>query len=248
MQRKGQERQVNTVKIITIAAHRRPGYTAQVLKALRRCDGYGDYHLIASVDGPDDGEAQQETAKLLEHRCKILIRRKYNLGNSGNTIGLLLEGFRWSNFVVHLEDDTVPARDFLTYMEWANKKFSESSDVFSIGAFNREYPTEKNMFQVKATHGFCCWGVGLWREKFWTLLAHNGWPKRSNYDTYVDSYCREEGLFQILPCASRCLNIGQYEGANVTPADWHKMHRLDWWACGVSNESKEYELVGDIKP
>src|SRR4051812_10885560 len=96
-------------KVITILLYNRPTYTKALLTALRRCDGIGQYQLLFHIEpGRDDVIALAKAVDFAETKITI---NKQKLGISQNTYKAWEHGFKKSDFIIHFEDDTVPAPD-----------------------------------------------------------------------------------------------------------------------------------------
>src|SRR5437870_3482062 len=98
-------------KVITMVLYNRPDYTKAVLDALRRCDGIGEYLILPHIE--PGNEAVQALAKGIDFaRVQITVNRQ-RLGIGRNTYLAWEHGFRKAEFIIHVEDDTLPARDCL---------------------------------------------------------------------------------------------------------------------------------------
>jgi hypothetical protein len=122
------------VKTISLLVLSRPDYTRRVIDALGRCDGVSKYVLIVFSQEPCVPETiatvRDATARLdipvqvVTERVPPARRIEGRLAASAqcaaSTLRSLEHGFATgADFLIHLGDDIVPARDFLHYMEWA---------------------------------------------------------------------------------------------------------------------------------
>ena len=90
------------IKTLTISAHRRPDYFAQVVEALERCDGASEYRVTAVLDPSDCTDQLSYIAKC--HGISVHIPAQH-LG-CGSAIRYCMElGFEASEHHIHLEDD-----------------------------------------------------------------------------------------------------------------------------------------------
>src|SRR5580693_6205950 len=122
-------------KVITLVLYNRPDYTRQVLDALRRCDGIEDYILLPHIEpGNDNVLALVEAIDFAEVR---ITRNPMRLGIGRNTYLAWEHGAKAADFFIHIEDDTVPARDCLRYMEHCRQTYRDDQRVFSVAAYNR---------------------------------------------------------------------------------------------------------------
>ena len=133
------------MKLLTIKAWRRPLYFHRVLEALRSCRRINQYHILFLLDWHD-----QNTRTGMMYYAKRAFREKRttgelilpptNMGCAGATIELFRLAFEEhkADYMIHLEDDTVPGADFLEYMEWAGRELERDSNLFAVCPFNRK--------------------------------------------------------------------------------------------------------------
>lgn len=180
-------RKPTTGKTVSIAAHRRPGYLHQVLAGLARCTGVEDYKILLSVDGgyPDKQKEIRQVVEDMDLPIETVYHHQ-NLGCSGNTFYVLNWAFANPAIdqIIHLEDDTVPAEDFLVFLQACLERYRDDPAVFTISGYRRRF-WEASNFQIDRGigHGdeqltvkrpwFTPWGWGLWRH-IWNEVR-DGW-------------------------------------------------------------------------
>jgi len=108
---------------------------------------------------------------------KITLNKK-KLGIARNTYQAWEHGFKKADFIVHLEDDTVPARDCLRYMEHYSKIYRDNPNVFSVSGYNRSSCKSYQYYQIAQRNPFTCWLVGLWKNR-WEWVRNN-WSKEED--------------------------------------------------------------------
>lgn len=247
------------VKVITIKNWRRPDLYEKCLNSLAQCDGIEEYTIINCVDPqgkyPKFFERidrthpiNRKTLPIITHVAKTL------LGCAGNTRKAFQLGFaEKTDFVIHVEDDMILARDFLRYMEWANERFHEDPDIFVAVGWNRrtEMITEERFMKQLPMTGVrlplkTYQAFGLWR-RIWDEVK-DGWfgihwafdepkvvPEGDEFLKFIKKsddgswgwpmlkYWRR-GRYEVYPYISRCQNIGDTRGRfNWTP-QWHYQH------------------------
>jgi hypothetical protein len=159
-------------KVITMAAWRRPDYFKKVLDGIVNNPEHEEYGIIISIDGGYPEETKEMRNICLSHKLSKQIRvhiSNTNLGCAANTYMCTMLGFMESDYVIHLEDDTVPGKDFLRYMEWAGEEFKDNKEIFSVNAFNRLEPStqleDKDfLYKVESRKLFTCIGWAIWRR------------------------------------------------------------------------------------
>jgi hypothetical protein len=157
-------------------------------------------------------------------------------------------GFYKNNYHIHLEDDTIPGKDCLKFLEWAGNTYENDSQIFSVTSYvnssnKTEHYIEKNLNinKVSRRNWFTPWGWATWRDRFeyikrnWT---NTGWDNTINDITRKNRY-------EIYPSVSRVQNIGAEMGVHVPDADWHKKNQYnEWWIESIKkyNMNEFYEI------
>jgi len=167
---------VDKNKVITVQGWCRPDLIDATLSGLERCWGVEDYHIYISIDGGP--KVNQDIREQIYDRIKsspLVDKIKYdflknNLGCAGHTHWNLKKGFEYGgDFVIHLEDDTVPNRDFLRFMEWAqvNKdNFKKGTMAVACLTLGKDEPTKDDLPKTYYKERFGCHGWGMWSD-FW---------------------------------------------------------------------------------
>src|SRR5258708_27676946 len=141
-------------KVITMVLYNRPDYTKAVLEALRRCDGIGDYLLLPHIE-PGDEEVLALVKSIDFAGVKITLNRR-RLGTGRNTFLAWRHGFREADFIVHIEDDTVPARDCLRFMEHCREAYRDDQEIFSVAAYNKLPCAPSRYYDVSRRRPYTC--------------------------------------------------------------------------------------------
>lgn len=206
-------------KIITMTAFNRPKYLEAVLDALKVCDCIEGYTILARVE-----PGNQEVIDLLNSIdfCeKVVTVNSQVLGNCMNTLAALDDGFDKSDFVVHVEDDIVLAKDALGLFEACRTRYEQNPHVFSITAYNADVNSQEEK-KLSVRQWFHPWGWATWINRHEAIRKQ--WDKKS-WDTHVNLRLRN-GRYEIFPMVSRAQNIGVEGGihANWYPNTWYWQH------------------------
>lgn len=218
-------------KVITMCHWRRPEYTRVCLEYLSRCHGINDYTVFIHIDGNGDPKVLQESLRI-KPVVKVLqiIEHKSHLGCNGNTLRALENGFGFSDFVIHIEDDIIVARDGLRFLEWASQ-FENDPAIFTVGIWRHPsgwLPTMKIPWipgherKAGTVVGFYVWGWATWQSR-WKEMR-NGWTRDNDrtgsWDTILTRKVRGNRL-SLQPYIGRANNIGEHLGT----------HRGAAWEC-----------------
>ncbi len=185
-------------KIITLKAWQRPDNLALVLDALSRCWEIDQYErLIISLDvspyANDNLKIVQQSniSKVIKTEIH---GHKEQLGCAGNSRFLFIKAFeeKQADFMVHLEDDTVPAIDYLRFCNWAYANVL-NDNIFAVCPFRRKklsswFPPWSNQAdnmnnldsQEDLQNTFllkwfeCCGGFGMTQTSWRKNIVNNG--------------------------------------------------------------------------
>jgi ADP-heptose:LPS heptosyltransferase len=244
-------------KIITMVLFNRPDYTKQVLAALKQCSGIKDYLILLHIE-PGNKRVVELARSIDFAQFHITLNRK-RLGIGRNTYLAWQHGFSKADFLIHLEDDTVPAPDCLRYMEYCREAYCDNHSIFSISAYNQSYCHPSQYYHLSRRSTYTCWIVGIWRNR-WNWIKHNWNPDPNRYGEYMAKHLAKFDLYEVYPLLSRTQNVGAQHGVHVSSPSWHQKHQhTKYWAgdyhlpVGKYQEShskrtifKNFQSPGDI--
>lgn len=183
-------------KVITIKTWQRPYYYKQVLDYLAKCDGIEEYKIIHCMDGTVQAHQMMEAGHPLADQIEGHEPIPKHFGCAGNTRRCFNLGFDYlekingsaspSDFVLHLEDDLLPGKDWLTYMEWASDAagaFWSDANICLITGWNRRLASLSGAHRASEMHlvarrstpvneHLTYQGWGLWRDR-WEGIKNN---------------------------------------------------------------------------
>ncbi len=216
-------------KVLTMTAYRRLDYTRQIIDNLKNCIGFEDYLLLPTIE-----PGYPEITKLFEDitNCEIAVNETV-LGCGTNTLKAIQRGFELSDFVIHIEDDTLPGIDTLKYFEWIDKTYKNDKEIFSATAYNNtkninQIPSN-GLFTVYRRPFFNGWIWSSWRDRFEEMAKD--WNFYS-WDVNINKKLRKD-RYEICPYLSRSQNIGEFLGAHVRPSYWREHHHTPIWINNI---------------
>ncbi len=228
-------------KVITMTAWRRPEYTKQVIDNLKKCIGFEEYILLPTIE-PEYPEVLKTFNGL--SNCKMVVNNK-RLGCPSNTFKALKRGFDISDFVIHLEDDTVPGIDSLKYFEWTYRTYKDDKEVFTACAYNKmKNINPENYFTVYKLRWFTPWLWCTWIDRFEEMKKN--WDFNS-FGPNINHKVRKN-RYEIRPCIARSQNIGEHAGTYNNSGLWRKDQYNPIWINNISNTSFEnltYKCISD---
>lgn len=165
---------------VVVFVYNRLEYTIKVLEALDGNDMANESVLFIFSDGAKD---DSEKKKVLEVRSyliefqkaacfkKVIIKEsELNKGLAASVIDGVSKIISEYGKAIVVEDDCVPAKDFLRYMNNALIYYQENANVWSISGYAYQLPA-LNYYNhdVYMFYRACSWGWGTWRDRWETV-------------------------------------------------------------------------------
>ena len=217
-------------KVIVMPTWCRADYTQKVLEGLKSCDGIEEYKLLihAEPDFPD----VIDTINSIDGLNKEIILNSTVLGATPNTYECMEHGFSLSDFVIYIEDDDVPSKDFLKYFEWARDTYENNTDILNIAGHSMYKDLEPaEYYKVERGQWFTPWGWGTWIDR-WKEIKEK-WDQTIGWDTIINHNVRGE-RYEIKPKLARIQNIGATRSVNVPSPEWHAENHFNaFWVGSI---------------
>lgn len=165
---------------VVLFTYKRPVHTKMVLDALSNCDLIHQTDVIIYADGAKTTVTQKDREEIEETR-KVLLEYKEN--NNFNNLELHLsdenKGIAYSvkkgaekqlekyGKVIIMEDDIVPQKGFVKYMNEALDKYENEEKVWGISGYafplKNEKLVEQESFFLPVN---CSWGWATWKSRW----------------------------------------------------------------------------------
>jgi hypothetical protein len=237
-------------KIIVMPVYRRPDYTKQVLDGIKSCYGSDEYKVIICAEpGYPDVIDVIEDFKGLDI---FLMKNHEKLKIGGNVLKCLNIGFSQSDYVIVLEDDFVPSKDFLKYHEWAANEYKNDKNVLSVTGYNNsnELPHDLSpelYYSVDRLHWFTCIGWGTWVDRWDNELKPN-WRIDGDAGTWTTIIIEKvlKNMFEIKPYFSRVQNIGLEGGVHEINKSDHEKFRLSKYYVNLFADMFDKRMYNEI--
>ncbi|HXP89748.1 MAG TPA: glycosyltransferase [Fibrobacteria bacterium] len=209
---------------IAMPAYNRDDYLQQVLAGLRSNVDLERFFLVTGEEPDCPG-----TKALFDSVDWMPVVRTINprrLGCRGNVLGTIDRAFEFADRAVVLEDDIVPAPDFLSYLLWGLDRFRDDQGVFDIAAYRRlsEEPPRGDAHLANRVSWFTPWGWATWKDR-WTRFRDMVPIPADAPDSWGSWACRWSveiaKLQEIRPLVGRAQNIGEV-GTWVPNPEWHR--------------------------
>lgn len=233
------------MRTLTVSACRRPLYTHLVLAALAQCDGIEDYWVRITIDsdaGTDEGRAVARAVEPFAQSHGWAVCHTNRRGCNQNVCESVDAGFAvGSDFHVHVEDDTLPHRDFLRFMEWAAVRFADEPSILSVCGYN-SLPGDAGI--AYAWPWFTPWGWGTWRNRWDDIRGRIAVGSSPSWDCQMNT--QRGSLLEVVPALGLVQNIGENLGTHNYPELWFREQFNPVWAGSVRHNrpiSWDYEGV-----
>lgn len=219
----------------------RPLYSKMCLEHLIKCDGIRDYEVICYIE-PSDTQTYDVVNSYNEHLNLIVVQNKERRFNSQNIYHAMKHGFTLSDYVIHVEDDIILAKDALEFFEWGrNQRGNGIVDVCSYTrrANDRDTNIWESYHQAKTRRWFVPWGWATWKDIFDRTEELNLWNDQPGFDMNINDKING---YELYPHISRSQNIGGLNGFHIESAAWHyNNHFTPLWV-------ESYDLIKHYLP
>lgn len=225
------------MKTISISLYNRPQYTQRILSNLDQCYDIENYHIFIFCE-PVNEEVISIAKNFRPNQTVVRINPE-RFGCNKNIYQCWDFGLQINDFHIHLEDDTIPAKDFLVYCECLREFYRNDDTIFSISGYvNSDNPNMDILFSEKSQNfdeyafrnWFTPWGWATWSNR-WSVLKSafdESLNKESSWDHFVHSSLKEK--LEIYPLVARIQNIGAEQGTYCPGPEWHKNNQYNhYW-------------------
>jgi hypothetical protein len=201
--------------VLAFTACNRPGYLGQVLESWENVRGIGDVPVVFRAE-PGFPQVHAMCREAFGGRADFHLNRR-RLGEAHNQWLTIETAFATgTDFVVLAEDDDLVSADVIEYFTWAADRFRDRPEVLAAATW-REHRIPGGQAGAELAGFFPCNVWGTWRDR-WENTVRDDWHAsymRDGWDTRLNLYwVQERGYKVVLPCESRCQNIGEYGGAH----------------------------------
>ena len=160
------------MKIATVVfTYNRSKHTKQVLDGLKQNTILPE-KLFIFQDGLKRQEHKKEWIKVNELIHKInwcdtkIIVSAFNKGLSASIISGINEVFKSYDAAIILEDDCVPAANFICFMNQCFEKYKDNKKVYSISGYIWPIELAKKQYDIYGCGRISSWGWGTWKDRW----------------------------------------------------------------------------------
>ncbi|WP_080505168.1 glycosyltransferase family 2 protein [Halorubrum aethiopicum] len=153
---------------IAVFAYNRPDHLRRVLSGLQRNDVD---HLYIFADGAINGQDQQQISDVREiidqiEWCRTTVTaHDHNIGLAESLTSGIERVFEDHERIIVLEDDCVPAPNFVSFMNTSLERYADNERVMNVNGYSPpiEVPDDYP-YDVYFTYRSSSWGWGTWRS------------------------------------------------------------------------------------
>jgi len=228
------------MKTITMTLFNRPKYTKLVLDCLSKCEDIEKYYLMIFVD-PGNQEVV-DLANSVKFVSKEVTTNKRKLGCDRNIYNAINNGFKRSDYNIHIEDDICPGKDMLKYFEFCDYRYRYDPTVLTVCAYHKGHCDEDHYDRIFRNPWFTPWGWATWKDR-WEEIERQ-WDFNNAWDIHFNNVIRKD-RFEIRPYLARAQNIGELAGAHVSADVFWKDHYNEFWVDSVNYKTDNFVEMGD---
>lgn len=221
---------------LSITLYNRPKYTQIILDHLDLCYNIDKYNIFIYCE-PNNKEVIELAKNFRPQQTQVTINPT-KFGCNKNIYQALNYGLSINDFHIHLEDDTVPGKDFLVYCEWCREYYKDADEIFSVSGYvnsnnSIEQFIEKNIEfnSVMIRNWFTPWGWGTWKNR-WLSVSDFITPflntSTISWDLILHRSIKNKK--ECFPMVSRIQNIGAENGSFCPGSSWHLKNQYnEYW-------------------
>lgn len=234
---------------ISLTCFRRPDYLSEVIDSLQKSIKYSKLDLsktslYVNIDG--DNKEVVDLINSIDFIPKNVIQNIPSIGCNKNTFETINRAINDSDYLLHLEDDTVLSEDAIEYFLYMFEKYKDNERVICIGGYNKtDFLDPDNLYVSFIENFFSCWGCGFWNHK-WPIFR-DGWTNQlsvnnpQSWDSYLQDnlFATGKKYQQVRPKISRIQNIGAKLGTWVIDPIWHEFnHKSPFTSDNIEQSHK----------
>jgi hypothetical protein len=163
---------------ICIFTYKRLEHLQEVINALRVNYLAGESELYVCSNAPINNEESEVVNSVIKYASNIAgfkktihIKNQVNKGGSEHAIKNISNILKIHKKIIVLNDDNVPTKNFLNYMNEALIYYENNEKIFSVGAFslpllNIDKLCDKDVYFLPR---MCTWGWGIWADRWMNI-------------------------------------------------------------------------------
>lgn len=160
------------MKIATLLfTYKRSYHTEQVINSLKQ-NTVLPTKLFIFQDGLKPGDDNNEWRRVndiiraIDWCEKEIIESSYNKGLASSIVSGVDYAFKEYDAVIVLEDDCVPAANFISFMQQCFEKYEENKKVYSVSGYSYPVSLLKRKYDVYGCGRISSWGWGTWKDRW----------------------------------------------------------------------------------
>lgn len=163
------------MKIATLLfTYNRSIHTGKVINALKQ-NTVLPQKLFVFQDGIKPGKDIEEWQKVngliktIDWCDNEIIISAYNKGLAASIVSGINYVFEEYDAVIVLEDDCIPAPNFINFMQQCFEKYRDNKDIYSVSGYSWPFILKKTSYDVYGCGRISSWGWGTWKDR-WNIF------------------------------------------------------------------------------
>lgn len=155
---------------IIVFAYNRSRHLEKVLDGLRRNEGISKLYIfqdgLKCEQHRDEWKKTQQVIQKVDWCEVIYTQSPYNKGLAKSIVDGIDAVFIENDAVIVLEDDCVPAANFISYMVQCFNQYVEQKKVYSVSGYGWPIELPEDKYDVYGCGRISSWGWGTWKDRW----------------------------------------------------------------------------------
>lgn len=167
---------------IIVFAYNRSRHLNKVIEGLRRNERISKLYIFQDgLKCERDRDEWEKTRRIIRSIdwCEVIYTQSlYNKGLAKSIVDGVNAVFTENDAVIVLEDDCVPAVNYIRYMYRCFETYAENQKVYSVSGYSWPIDLPENRYDVYGCGRISSWGWGTWKDRWEQYCIDNDIVKR----------------------------------------------------------------------
>ena len=226
---------------IAVFAYNRSWHLEQVLEGLKENNVDKLYIFQDGLKCEHHRTEWEKTKKVIENIqwCeKVYFLSDCNRGLAESIVNGVNQVLSENDTVIVLEDDCVPAPQFISFMCQCFEKYKENKDVYSVSGYSWPINLQKTEYDIYGCGRISSWGWGTWKDRWEEYKVDCSILKRIKEDPEKERYLAMWGI----DCEQMLLD--NVAGKNDSWAIYWALHVIEQKAICINPYQSLIQNIG----
>ncbi len=160
---------------IVVFAYNRPNHLSKVLEGLKKNENIRNIYIFQDgLKRKEHQEGWEQTKRVIREIdwCRVEYRLStINKGIAQSIMEGISEVFKREDALIILEDDCVPASNFVSFMRRCLEQYENNYNIYSVTGYGYPVQLNKDCSDIYFIGRGSSWGWGTWKDRW-----ENFWP------------------------------------------------------------------------